>query len=252
MADGRGVKAVTAAAAAAALVQFAPAVAAIPGVTTRSQLAFGAGRHQHGLALTFDDGPHPLGTPAVLEVLATHAVTATFFLIAEQLRRYPDIGRRIVAEGHEVAVLGLHHTPLIWQEPITTRRNLAEATAVIADICQSVPRWFRPPYGIATASSLLAAHSLGLQPIWWTRWARDWSTSATADSIARRSTRMLRSSEVLLLHDSDSYGTPGSWRATAAALPVILRTCRTLRMPVGSLQALGEPAATGGGPTPRQ
>ncbi|WP_051267317.1 polysaccharide deacetylase family protein [Nakamurella lactea] len=220
----------------AAIAHFGPAVTGIPGISARLPPA--GQRSGSGIGLTFDDGPHPQGTAAVLDVLAEYRVTATFFLIAEQLRRFPDIGRRIVDDGHEVAVHGWNHAVLCRQGPVSTRRRLSQAVELISDICQVTPRWFRPPYGVATGSALLAARSLDLQPIWWNRWARDWSTAATPESIIHRSTNGLRDGEVVLLHDSDSYGTPGSWRTTAAALPGILDICGRSGLTVGSLRML--------------
>jgi hypothetical protein len=63
---------------------------------------------------------------------------------------------------------------------------------------------------------------VGLEPLLWSRWGRDWGSSASADSVADRTTRGLLAGDVLLLHDADHYSVPGSWRATAAALPRVL------------------------------
>ncbi|MEJ7716059.1 MAG: hypothetical protein WKF40_10360 [Thermoleophilaceae bacterium] len=85
------------------------------------------------------------------------------------------------------------------------------------------PSWHRPPYGIFSAGSLAATRRLGFAPLLWSRWGRDWR--ARRNRRGDRPTRLRATPEagdILLLHDSDAYSAPGSWRATAAALPMIL------------------------------
>jgi peptidoglycan/xylan/chitin deacetylase (PgdA/CDA1 family) len=226
------------------LLQLAPALSGIPPLVRRftPRLA-GVDRPGH-LALTFDDGPHPDGTPAILDTLRDWRVSATFFLVAEQGRRYPDLVRRIVGEGHEVAVHGWNHAALPLVSPRSTRIQLRNATDVVADLAGTQPRWYRPPYGIASWPALAAAKHLQLQPIWWTKWGRDWDARATANGIARRvipATGLSTSSHTVLLHDSDSYGHPGSWRRTNAALPVILNAFADAGVAIGSLREHGSP-----------
>ncbi len=84
-----------------------------------------------GYALTFDDGPHAQGTPAVLEVLARERVTATFFLVGEQLLRNPGLGREIVDAGHEIALHCHRHRNLLRLSPWQVREDIARAEAAI-------------------------------------------------------------------------------------------------------------------------
>ncbi len=81
---------------------------------------------------------------------------------------------------------------------------------------------YRPPYGVFSAATLRAVRRRGWRPVLWSRWGRDWARSATAESIARRSTAGARAGDILLLHDADYYSAPGSWVRTVAALPIIL------------------------------
>ncbi|MDE3025398.1 MAG: polysaccharide deacetylase family protein, partial [Acidobacteriota bacterium] len=174
-----------------------------------------------GAALTFDDGPHPEGTPAFLDALARHAVTATFFLTGEQVLRHPEVAREVAARGHGIGVHGHRHLLLTVRPPRATWLDLARAKAVVEDATGATPRLYRPPYGVANAAALVAARRLGLRVVLWTRWGRDWEASATAASVASTLTRGLRGGEILLLHDADHYASRGSWRATLAALPAI-------------------------------
>jgi peptidoglycan-N-acetylglucosamine deacetylase len=175
------------------------------------------------VALTFDDGPHPDGTSAALDVLADHGVTATFFLVGEQVERRPDLAARIAAAGHEVALHCHRHRNLLRLAPHQVSRDLGRAYGAIHEATGRRPRLYRPPYGVLTSAALLEARRLRCRPVLWSRWGRDWRARATAGSIASELCDGLAGGEVLLLHDSDSYGAHDSWRATVAALPRVLR-----------------------------
>jgi peptidoglycan-N-acetylglucosamine deacetylase len=177
-----------------------------------------------GYALTFDDGPHPRGTPAVLEILAGERVPATFFLVGEQIERNPSLAGEIVAAGHEIALHCHRHRNLLRLGPWQVREDIARAQAAIEESTGRSPRLYRPPYGVLNASALRLARRRGWRTLLWSQWGRDWETRATPDSIARLSTEGAGPGAVLLLHDADDYSAPGSWARTAAALPQILHT----------------------------
>ena len=172
--------------------------------------------------LTFDDGPHPAATPAVLEGLAARQATATFFLVGEQVARFPALAREIVAEGHVVALHGQRHRSQLRLTPRALADDLRRATDVIGSTTGALALLYRPPYGILSAACVALARRRG-EAIWlWSRWGRDWRADATAASVAELATRELMAGDVILLHDADHYGDPGCWRATAEALPLIL------------------------------
>ncbi|SEH15822.1 polysaccharide deacetylase family protein [Thermoleophilum album] len=188
-------------------------------------------RHQLGVvdtvpggrvALTFDDGPHPLATPAVLATLAERSAPATFFLVAEQAQRYPHLVREIVEAGHRVALHGLRHRNLLRLGRRATRNDLLRGAAVLEDLIATRLRHYRPPYGVLNRTALETAAEQGWTVWLWRRWGRDWEAQATAATVAQRLTAGLRAGDVLLLHDSDAYAAPGSWRATVGALPSVL------------------------------
>jgi peptidoglycan/xylan/chitin deacetylase (PgdA/CDA1 family) len=172
------------------------------------------------VALTFDDGPDPEGTPAVLAGLAALGWTATFFLLGSQTRRHPEIARELVRAGHEIALHGDEHRNHLLRDPRWIGRDLARATATVTEVTGVRPRWFRPPYGVLSGGSLRATARLGLTPVLWTAWGKDWLPS-TPERVVDHLRRDLRPGGTLLLHDSDCTSTPGSWRATAAALPLL-------------------------------
>jgi len=187
--------------------------------------------HTNGVALTFDDGPHPEGTPAVLETLRAAGATATFFLVGEQVELRPALAADIAAAGHEIALHGYRHTLLLRRTTRALEADLDRAVDAIRDATGSAPRCYRPPYGVFSAAGLTLARSRSLSPLLWSRWGRDWERRATPETIARRATAGLEPGDVVLLHDSDSYSSSGSWRRTAAALPSILDAVATLGVP---------------------
>ncbi|MCW3013209.1 MAG: polysaccharide deacetylase family protein [Solirubrobacterales bacterium] len=171
------------------------------------------------VALTFDDGPHPQGTPAMLEILRDHGALATFFLMGEQVRRAATLRDEILAAGHAIAVHGDRHRNLLRLSPRAVRTDLDRAAATIGDACLPV---HRAPYGIYTPAALVEVRRRGWTPLLWSRWGRDWQARATPRSVTAHVTRALRAGDVLLLHDADDYSAPGSWRTTVRALPHVL------------------------------
>jgi peptidoglycan/xylan/chitin deacetylase (PgdA/CDA1 family) len=175
-----------------------------------------------GWALTFDDGPHAQGTPAVLEILARAGVRATFFLVGEQVRRNPALAREIVDRGHGVGLHCDRHRNLLRLTPWQVREDIARALDAIEASSGRSPQLYRPPYGVLNASALRLAAGRGWRTLLWSHWGRDWEAHATPESIASRVTDGVGEGSVLLLHDADDYSAPGSWRRTAAALPIVL------------------------------
>jgi peptidoglycan-N-acetylglucosamine deacetylase len=201
--------------AAPALTPVFPPLARALGIATRL-------RGMNGVALTFDDGPHPEGTTAVLEILADAKVPATFFLVGEQVERSPSLAAEIAAAGHEIALHCQRHRNLLRLTPGQVRTDLDRAVEAIFNATGKAPLFHRPPYGIFTGPALSIVRHREWRPLLWSRWGRDWSANATPASIAALVTRDLSEGDVLLLHDSDSYSSEGSWRRTVAALPRIL------------------------------
>lgn len=173
------------------------------------------------VALTFDDGPHAEGTPAVVRELDRLGLTATFFVVASQARRRPDLVREVVTAGHELGLHGGRHLPHALVPPLLLERMLAGAHAEIEDISGAEVRSVRAPFGAASLATLRYAAATGLPLVSWSRWGRDWEPGATPEAIASRVAGGVRSGDILLLHDSDAYSARRSWERTVAALPTI-------------------------------
>jgi peptidoglycan/xylan/chitin deacetylase (PgdA/CDA1 family) len=183
-----------------------------------------------GVALTFDDGPHPEGTASVLDTLAKRQAAATFFLVGEQVERYPALAREIVAAGHQVAVHGYRHRNQMRLLPAEFADDLRRAVDVVGEVSGVRPTLYRPPYGIFTLVGLSQVRQASLEPLLWSKWGRDWRATTTAEEIVRLATRDLSDRDVVLLHDADWYSSPGSHRNTAAALPQIVDLMQERRL----------------------
>jgi peptidoglycan/xylan/chitin deacetylase (PgdA/CDA1 family) len=217
----------------------AAVVHALPALTARGRVRrltpglAGEGR-TGGVALTFDDGPDPHGTPAVLETLAELGWHATFFMLGSQVHRFPEMARLVVDAGHEVAFHGMIHRNHLVRTPLGIRRDLTLAAREITEVTGARPRWFRPPYGVLSAGTLWAAGDLGLDPVLWTAWGKDWWAGPPAD-VAAEVMSTLRDGGTVLLHDSDCTSRPGSSRSTVAALPLLAAQLRVRDLEVRTL-----------------
>jgi peptidoglycan-N-acetylglucosamine deacetylase len=180
----------------------------------------GLERLETGVALTFDDGPDPDATPAVLDALRAGQARAVFFLVGEQVDAHPGIARRVAEEGHVVALHGFRH---VEHDDLgaEARADLERGAAVVAAATGVEPRLYRPPYGRFSESSYAAARELGLEPVYWSAWGSDWEP-IPPERIAETAIRDLDPGAIVLLHDSARYATRPSAAPTAEALPAIL------------------------------
>jgi peptidoglycan/xylan/chitin deacetylase (PgdA/CDA1 family) len=199
-----------------ALAPVVPSVSGLIGAERR------LGPDGRGVALTFDDGPHPEGTPATLEVLRERGAVATFFLVGEQVERHPSIAAEIAAAGHRIALHGHRHRLQLRIPPAALADDLALGFETVAEATGVAAEAYRPPYGIFSPAGIAYARRRRWRPLLWSRWGRDWAARATPESIAAKVTEDLREGDVLLLHDADWYSVPGSHRNTVDALPRVL------------------------------
>jgi peptidoglycan/xylan/chitin deacetylase (PgdA/CDA1 family) len=161
----------------------------------------------HTVALTYDDGPSPRNTPALLAVLADAGAQATFFLIGEHVRKYPALAQEIVRAGH---VLGNHttmHPNLSRKSAARIREELTRCQQILEDTTGVSPVLFRPPYGARRPAVLRIARSLGLRPVMWNITAHDWEQKTPGVLQTRIDTGIARNRRAgvasnILLHDA--------------------------------------------------
>ena len=172
------------------------------------------------VALTIDDGPHPLWTPKVLDVLAANGVHATFSLIGRQARAYPGLVRRIVGAGHGLCNHSMTHPqPFAARSTAAIRQQIVDAQSAISDAAGQEPRLFRAPGGDWTPAVLDLTAELGLASVGWSVDPRDWAQPGigTIESSLLRA----RAGDILLTHDGG-----GNRAQTVAALKAVLPQLR--------------------------
>lgn len=188
------------------------------------------------VALTFDDGPdHCLDH--FLTTLDRYGVRATFFVVGEQVRAHPGSVEAIVAAGHEIGLHCDRHDHHLSLTPWQVLDDLNRAQATIEDASGLPVRLYRPPYGDYNVVSWIASGRRGWERVRWSRDPRDWAPEATPESIVARVGKPTPG-DIILLHDSDRYSSPGSWRRTLDALPRLLDTVAAAGLavqPVGEL-----------------
>jgi peptidoglycan/xylan/chitin deacetylase (PgdA/CDA1 family) len=221
-----------------ALLHAGPAATWLPGVRRLTPGLAGTGSADH-VALTFDDGPDPRSTPRFLDELERLECRATFFVLGELLERHPRLGRRLVADGHEVAVHGWRHDNALLTRPGRVTTEMGRTADLVTAIGGTRPAWYRPPYGVLSAEALIAVRRWGLRPVLWTAWGRDWTAAANPASVLSTLAPGLRGGATLLLHDSDHTSAPNAWRSALGALPHLVARCRHAGLRIGPLRDHG-------------
>lgn len=172
------------------------------------------------VSLTFDDGPDPVYTPQVLEILAAAGVPATFFLVGRKAERHPGLVREIVAAGHAVGNHSYAHIPPWFQPPVHSYRDHMRTNHIIADAIGRIPAYARAPWGFPNAGGWLAARRSRQRYVHWTVHAYDWKPGITAVEIRSSVARQVTPGGIILLHDGTGY--PGDPTPMIQALPDIL------------------------------
>ena len=191
---------------------FGPALARLPDDAT--------------VSITFDDGPNPRATPLILDVLKREQVRATFFVLGRHADQWPDLVRRVAAEGHQLGNHGYWHRKLHRRGPGYVRDDLTRGTESICSASGlTALHHFRAPHGFRSPWVSAIARSLGQRTVGWSLGVWD-SARPGAVEIARRAAEGLRGGSILLLHDGDGYDAEGDRLQTAEALPSIIQNVR--------------------------
>mgnify|MGYP002385156975 CR=1 FL=1 len=179
------------------------------------------------VALTFDDGPDPAVTPAVLSVLKEKRVPATFFLIGEKAEKYPHLVRQILADGHEIGNHSYSHSYWLgFFSADKLREDLVRCSRVLEEISGEKIRLFRPPFGVTNPRYSRALASLALVSVGWSLRSYDTVTGSSARLLARLVSGV-RGGRIVLMHDTLPQ--------TAEALPSFLDYCRDKGIEIGRL-----------------
>ena len=170
------------------------------------------------VAITFDDGPHPVYTPEILALLEQYGVRATFFVIGQNVQTHPDLVKQEIAAGHEVGNHTLSHPNLHSISSDDLIKQLRQTDDIIYTLTQTHPTLFRPPTGLCTSAVRQAASRMHYDLILWSVDTRDWSKKTSLDHIISEVKNNVRDGSIILFHDF----TVRNDHATVRALEVIL------------------------------
>lgn len=174
-----------------------------------------------GVALTFDDGPHPVTTRRVLDLLREAHATATFFVIGSKVDAHPDVVREIVAAGHALGVHGYEHDRLYaLKPPAAVADDIGRAIDAVERAVGDRPSWFRPPIGHLSPRTFAGAKRAGVEIVGWSVRGWDGLSRANPARVVARVERGLAPGAILLLHDAaerDDFSP-----AVLVALPLVL------------------------------
>lgn len=154
------------------------------------------------LYLTFDDGPVPGPTDFVLDVLAKHAIKATFFCIGDNVRKHPDVFKKIIDQGHIVGNHTFNHLKG-WSTPLERYVENVEKCEIqfqASNLKPRTPNLFRPPYGRITRAQVSALNTYKI--VMWDVLTNDYDRSVSRESCLRNSIRVTRPGSIIVFHDS--------------------------------------------------
>ncbi|MBC8014829.1 MAG: polysaccharide deacetylase family protein [Sporomusaceae bacterium] len=175
------------------------------------------------VALTFDDGPYSPYTEQVLDILKEYHVPATFFVVGQNVEKYPEIVRRIAAEGHQLGNHTYHHVDLLKIDRKTIVEEIDRTSQVIAAITGSVPHVVRPPHGFRDPVVMEVMAERGFKVVEWSVMSRDWNNPGV-EVIVDRTVKKVKNGSIVLLHDGDGIASDDSRIQTVEATRRIIQT----------------------------
>jgi peptidoglycan/xylan/chitin deacetylase (PgdA/CDA1 family) len=176
------------------------------------------------IALTFDDGPHPIYTPQLLEVLHHYGVTASFFWLGAWVQRTPTIAKQVYDQGHWLGIHGYDHRIFPMMSELELKRSLQQTQLEIARACDVDPatiRDVRPPYGVFTPKTLKLLQQWNYRPVMWSVVPEDWVRPGIA-IVLQRVLRQVQDGSLIVLHDGFSGGADVA-ETTRQLIPLLLK-----------------------------
>ncbi|WP_199622275.1 polysaccharide deacetylase family protein [Paenibacillus alkalitolerans] len=166
---------------------------------------FKRGRSPSDVCLTFDDGPDPVYTPQLLDLLQRYNVKATFFIVGKHAEEHPDIIRRMHREGHAIGIHNYRHRSNWLMRPQTVIKHVHRTSKFIEGVTGQRPQLYRPPWGVLNLFDYTSGNDLHI--ILWSVMVNDWRRSTGAEKIRNRMLKRLKGGQIYLLHDSgNSFG----------------------------------------------
>lgn len=176
------------------------------------------------VALSFDDGPHPEFTPAIIEILDGHKIPATFFLVGRHVRREPALAQRLAAASHEIANHTFTHCILPALRDHIVIEEIRQADHAIREITGCSPRLLRPPMGLFSRRVLDLIEGCGYQTVIGDVYPRD-PNSPGRERIYRRVMQRVRPGSIIILHDGGNNGRVDRSQTVWAAERIVEDLC---------------------------
>ena len=186
-------------------------------------------RTQPRVALTIDDGPHPLITPLILEALKQAGVKATFFIVGKKAEEYPELLRRIVAEGHEIGNHTYSHARLTKLPPAQIWAEIRACDEVVRRLTGVKMRYLRPPGGGYDEQALRVVQAAGYSLALWTDNTGDWR-KPPVQTIVHNALRKIAPGGIILMHQGDPV--------SVEAIPMIVRGLRLQHLEAGTISSI--------------
>lgn len=168
------------------------------------------------IAVTFDDGPHPILTPRILEILEKYQVRATFFMVGVNVNNYSEAAKAVQEHGHEIGNHTYSHRHLSQMNAAALQSDLAKCEEIIVNVCGRRPCLFRPPEGVVNQSVRRCGAEKDYSLILWSIDTKDWEVK-NASKIADTVLKNIQPGDIILLHDY-----VGTQSKTPEALEIIL------------------------------
>lgn len=154
---------------------------------------------RRGIALTFDDGPNPVYTIQLLDLLKHHQIKATFFVVGQHVRNYPEVVERMHKEGHQIGIHHDNHTSSWLLTPSMLSREVKETHRTIFDITGESPTVYRPPWGFMNAATLFVTRPY--QIVLWSHVFKDWKINSCEQGLLEGLRNVPTDGSIILLHD---------------------------------------------------
>ncbi len=192
-------------------------------ILVRKDTIFRVKTDEKVVALTFDDGPSEIWTPQILDELKKENVKATFFMIGEHVKKYPEIVKRVAQEGHDIGNHTYDHHGIFYYKPEELYREIKDTEKIIKDVTGKTTVYFRPPKAWMTEDEKLQMVDLGYQTVLWTLNSKDWVTFDDK-YIIRYLLKHVQPGDIILFHDSGGvFGTEGGSRhETVKTIPRLI------------------------------
>lgn len=166
----------------------------------RSSIIYSGKSNDNSIALTFDDGPDPVNTIKVLDTLKKYDIKATFFLVGQNVKRYPNIVKRIYDEGHTIGNHSYTHGRFYKGDKGIISKEIIQTQNVIEEVIGLKPVFFRPPYGAVSKNLIDVCKENNLEVVNWNVDTEDWKKTIKASDLINQIKNINKSNRIILMH----------------------------------------------------